>query len=124
MWSSIIKYMVSTTVGYLPYRNDSTAVLSTRTSSKASTRRSERDNASKQAELAGASMYVVEHLCSSLCSRNEPRDKFCPAYHSYTTIVTIHKSASGVMREEFAFTVLFLSVLSISSVRAASGLFS
>ena len=65
--SSIIRYI-------LPYRKHSAAVQSTRTSSKASTRRSERDNASK-ADRAGSSQHVGEHLYSSLCSQNERRNR-------------------------------------------------
>ena len=57
---------------------------STRTSSKTSTCRSERDIASNQTD--GESQHVVEHLYSSLCSQNEGRNRDLPGLRKCATI--------------------------------------
>ena len=83
--SSIIRYLLS-----IPYRKRST-VQSTRTSSKASTRRSERDNASRQSWLEPACCRAF-YTARCVLKTNE-ETKICPAYQNYSTIVTIHKEA-------------------------------
>ena len=65
---------------------------STRTSSKASTRRSERDNAGEQTGLARSSMSS-RHLYRSLRSRNERRNRNLPGLQEHPTIVTVHEAA-------------------------------
>ena len=97
------------------------------TNSKAITCRSERDNASKQTELARASMS--SSICSSQCSQNQQRNRNLPGLQKYKH----SQSLAGVTREGFAtisnlnkvepcsFSPYFLR---ISHMHAASGLFS
>ena len=119
--SSIIRYI-------LPYRKHSAAVQSTRTSSKASTRRSERDNASK-ADRAGSSQHVGEHLYSSLCSLNERRNQNLPGVQK-----AYNHSQSSFSRCDARLCLFFniykihcsfpSSFVCISCMHAASELFS
>ena len=67
----------------------------------------------RQADGVGSRQHVVKHIYSLLCSQNEKSK-----YARPTKIF-----GGGVMREGFACTLLFLSVLSISSIHVASGLF-
>ena len=87
------------------------------TSSKASTLRSERDNAGKQTELARASMSSSIYTVRCVLQTNEEIE-ICSAYKTI---------AGGVMREGFAYTLLLLSVSvsvpSMLSIHVASGLF-
>ena len=78
----------------------------------------------KQADRVGSSQHVVEYLYSSLCSQNKRRNRNLP--RGLQKCTTIHKNGglAGVMLEGFARTLLYLSVLSISSMHSASWLFS
>ena len=69
----------------------------------------------RRADGVGSRQHIAEHTYNSLCSQNERIIEICSAYKNI--------AAGGVMREGFACTLLFLSVLSISSMHAASGLF-
>ena len=89
-------------VEHLPQAQHSTAqhsAISPVQSSKASTCRSERDNASKQ-DRVGESQHVVEHSYSPLCCRNERRNRNLPGLHKYRPS---RNSLAGVMREGFAY---------------------
>ena len=76
-WGTFLKYVAF----FAPQAQHCTA-QSTRTSSEASTLRSERDNASKQTELARAGMassiYIT--VCCVLMTNEEIQ--ICPAYQS------------------------------------------
>ena len=61
------------------------------------------------------------YLCSSLRCQNERRNRNLPGLQKYTTF---HKSSLADVMLHVTCTLLFLSVLSISSMHAASGLFS
>ena len=94
---------------------------STRTSSKASTRRSDRDNASKQNELARARMSSSLHTARCVLKTNKKSKSSRPSkLYSHS-----QRSLAVVMREGFACTLLFIfTVVSISPVHGSSGLFS
>ena len=85
---------------------------------KASTRRSERDNASKQTELARASMSSSIYTARCVL-RNERRNRNLPGLRKYTF------TKEQLSWCDVACTLLFLSALSTSSMQchAASGLF-
>ena len=118
MYEHVVEHLTSTTA---PQEQHSTA-QSTPTSSKASTRRSERDNASKQTELARATMSSSIYTARCVLKTNEEIE-ICPAYKTYTS--TIRKSSlAGVMLPVHCRTLPFLSVLFSSSMRAAPTLFS
>ena len=97
---------------------------STRTSSKPSTRRSKRNNASKQTELARASMSSSIYTAPCVLKTNEEIE-VCPAY-KIQTYANVHKQLLKLVCDVASRKLLFLSVLSISSVHAAActGLFS
>ena len=93
---------------------------STCTSTKASTRPSERDNASTQTELARASMSPGTYTARCV-HRN------LPGLPKYTTIHIFYffKTFIKQLRScDIALYTALLPVLSISSMHAASGLFS
>ena len=96
---------------------------------KASTCRSECDDASKQRWREPA--HVVEHLYSTLSFQNELRHRNLPGLQKYSTTTAVRTHSAGVMREEFAFNFdlykitthwlcssVFLSVLAVRFVRA------
>ena len=83
-------------------RKHSTAHHSTRTIGKASTRRSERDNADKQTELARARMLSSTYNTARCVYKTNEEIEICSAYKNI---------AGGVMREGFACTMLFPSFL-------------
>ena len=67
------------------------------------------------------SQQVVEHLYSSLCSQNERTiTEICPAHENIESFTK--QLLAGV--SDVACMLVFFSVLSISSMHAASGLFS
>ena len=111
------------------YRKHSTARrawISPAHSSIASTRRSQRNNASKRTELARAS--ASSSIYTDRCALQTNRE--IEPFPAYDNIQPLSCLAGGVMSEGFAFvssqdtTLVFLSVLSISYMHAASGLFS
>ena len=107
---------------------------STRTSSKTGTRPSERDNASKQTELAGARMSSSIYTARCVLKTNEeieicPRARTSSSIYSARCVLKTNEETeivqfAGVMRQGFACTLLMLSVRSISSMNAASALIS
>ena len=98
--SSIISYLLP------PYRKHSSTAQSTRTSSKASTRRSERHNASRQSWLEPACRRAFISY-SSLCSQNERRHQNLPGLQNHQTI---HKASFVVGAD--ALRVCLLSWIS------------
>ena len=74
---SLIRYLLP--APYRKHRKYSTAQSTRATSSKAGTRRSERDNAGKQTELARASMSSSIYIARCVLKTNE-EIKICSAY--------------------------------------------
>ena len=93
---------------YLKHRKHGTASTAPQyraTSSNAIARRSERDNAGKQTELARASLSPRIYTARNVVKTKEEIEMICSAYNNICWC--------GVIREGFACTLLFLSVLSI-----------